>query len=202
MKLLRVYSGNVNSRFIDEAVEALRDGSVVIFPTGTHYALGCDALNNRAIERLCRVKGINPDKQPLAVVCSGLSMASEYARIDNEAYRILRRNLPGHFTFLLPAAPTLPKVFKGRRVVGIRVPESDIARALAEALGHPVMTTSIVPPEGEKEISADEISVLYASEAAVMLDGGGASPATGSTIVDLTDSREPEIVREGAGQLA
>lgn len=201
MKVLRVYKGNVNMRFIEEAVEALRDGEVVIFPTDTHYALACDALNNRAIEQLCKIKGVNPEKQPLSVVCDSISMASEYARIDNEAFKVLRRNLPGAFTFLLPASSTLPKVFKGRKVVGIRVPDNDIAQELAKTLGNPLMSTSIVPAEGEKQISSDEIGLLYASQAMMMLDGGGVSPATGSTIVDLTDSYNPEILRDGSGDL-
>ncbi|MDE6038145.1 MAG: Sua5/YciO/YrdC/YwlC family protein, partial [Duncaniella sp.] len=109
MKTLRMYPTSLNDRFLDDAVEALRDGDIIIYPTDTLYALGCNALNNNAIERLCKFKGVNPQKQTLSIVCDGLSMASEYARIDNEAFRILRTNLPGPFTFILPAATTLPK---------------------------------------------------------------------------------------------
>ncbi|MDE6378523.1 MAG: threonylcarbamoyl-AMP synthase, partial [Duncaniella sp.] len=132
MKTLRMYPTSLNDKFLDEAVEALERGELIVYPTDSLYALGCDALNNNAIERLCRIKGIDPKKQSLSVVCASLSMASEYARIDNEAFRILRANLPGPFTFILPAATTLPKVFKGRRTVGIRIPDNPIALALAE----------------------------------------------------------------------
>ena len=143
MKTLRMYPSSLNDRYLDEAVEAMGRGEIIIYPTDTLYALGCDALNNGAIEKLCRVKGLNPQKQTLSIICDGLSMASEYARIDNEAFRILRTNLPGPFTFILPASTRLPKVFKGRRTVGVRIPDNAIARALAERLGHPVLSTSI-----------------------------------------------------------
>ena len=132
MKTLRIYPTSINDRYLDEVVDCLRDGGVIIYPTDTLYAIGCDALNNSAIERLCKIKGVNPQKQVLSVVCDGISMASEYARIDNEAFRILRTNLPGPFTFILPAATSLPKVFKGRKEVGIRVPDNPISRAIAE----------------------------------------------------------------------
>ena len=131
MKTLRMYPSSINDRYLDEVAECLRSGGIIIYPTDTLYAMGCDALNNGAIERLCRIKGVNPQKQTLSVVCDGISMASEYARIDNEAFRILRRNLPGPFTFVLPAASSLPKVFKGRKEVGIRVPDNPIATAIA-----------------------------------------------------------------------
>ncbi|MDE6358670.1 MAG: Sua5/YciO/YrdC/YwlC family protein, partial [Duncaniella sp.] len=111
MKQLKMYPTSLNDRYLDEAVECLEQGGVIIYPTDTLYALGCDALNNGAIERLCKIKGVDPRKQTLSVVCSGISMASEYARVDNEAFRILRRNLPGPFTFILPASTTLPKIF-------------------------------------------------------------------------------------------
>ena len=143
MKTLRMYPTSLNDRFLDEAVDVLENGGIIIYPTDTLYAMGCDALNNVAIEHLCKVKGVNPQKQTLSVVCDGLSMASVYARIDNEAFRILRSNLPGPFTFILPAATTLPKVFKGRRTVGVRIPDNPISKALAERLGHPVLSTSM-----------------------------------------------------------
>ncbi len=130
MKTLRMYPSSLNDRYLDEVADTLQNGGIIIYPTDTLYALGCDALNNGAIERLCKVKGMNPQKQTLSIICDGLSMASEYARIDNEAFRILRTNLPGPFTFILPASTTLPKVFKGRRTAGVRVPDNAIARAI------------------------------------------------------------------------
>lgn len=198
MKTLRMYPSSLNDRFLDEAVDALTSGDIIVYPTDSLYALGCDALNNNAIERLCRIKGIDPKKQSLSIVCASLSMASEYARIDNEAFRILRTNLPGPFTFVLPAATTLPKVFKGRRTVGIRIPDNPIAIALAERLGHPLLSTSI--PQAEEGIDPAVVAVEY-DDVATMLIDGGEGPATPSTVVDLTDSHSPEILREGLGDL-
>lgn len=198
MKTLRMYPSSLNDRYLDEAVEAMGRGELIIYPTDTLYALGCDALNNGAIERLCRLKGVNPQKQTLSVICDGLSMASEYARIDNEAFRILRTNLPGPFTFILPASTTLPKVFKGRRTVGVRIPDNAIARALAERMGHPVLSTSI--PQEEDGIDPATIALEYEDTASLFIDGGEGDGIP-STVIDLTDSSSPEIIREGKGEL-
>ncbi|MBO7382826.1 MAG: Sua5/YciO/YrdC/YwlC family protein, partial [Muribaculaceae bacterium] len=103
MKVLQIFENNINERFMDQVIEALNAGEVIIYPTDTLYALGCDALNNNAIQRICRIKGINPEKTNLSIICSDLSQAAEYARIDNRAFRILKNNLPGAFTFILPA---------------------------------------------------------------------------------------------------
>ena len=143
MKMLKIYPGSINSRFIDEAVDVIRSGGIVIYPTDTLYALGCDALNNKAVEKLCRLKGINPDKQLLSVVCASLSQAAEYAKIDNRAFAYLKEYLPGPFTFVLPASSALPKIFKGRKTVGIRIPDNPITLALTEAAGGPLLSTSV-----------------------------------------------------------
>lgn len=202
MKSLRIYPDNINDRFIDEAVEALRAGKLIIYPTDTLYAIGCNALNNNAIERICSLKGINPQKQFLSIVCSDLSQSSEYARIDNKAFKMLRDNLPGAFTFILPASTSLPKIFKGRKTVGVRIPDNKIARELARELGNPILSTSIEwNPEVEAEaIEPDEISLRYSSSIDIMINGGKGD-ITPSTIVDLTDSSSPEITREGKGIL-
>lgn len=202
MKTLRIYPSSINSRFISETAEALRRGQLIIYPTDTLYAIGCDATNQSAIERLCRLKGLNPQKNTLSIVCSDISQASEYARIDNKAFSVLRRYTPGPYTFILPASTSLPKVFKGRRQVGVRIPDNSIARAIAEELGHPLMSTSI-PAKGlapDEVTSADEIMLRYESspEIALMIDGGAGSDIP-STVVDITDSSDPEIVRHGAG---
>ena len=117
MNRLRIYPGNINARYIDQAVDILRDGGVIIYPTDTVYAIGCDALRAGAVEKVCRIKGIDPARQPLSIVCSDLSQASDYARIDNVAFRLMRANTPGPFTFLLPSTTRLPKVMKGRKQV-------------------------------------------------------------------------------------
>ncbi len=198
MKTLKMYASSINSRYIDEIVEAMKDGQLIIYPTDTLYAIGCDALNNRAIERLCRIKGLNPEKQSLSIVCADISQASEYARIDNKAFKVLKDYLPGPYTFILPAATTLPKVFKGRKTVGVRIPDNEIARAIAEAMGNPVLTTSINVDVRAQEEYVDPISIAmhYEDSVDVMVDGGYGDLIP-STIVDLLDSGAPEVLREG-----
>ena len=191
--------GGVDRRALDAAADALRAGDIIIYPTDTLYALGCDALNNRAIERLCRIKGLNPDKNFLSVVCSDLSQASEYAKIDNVAFRMLKHYLPGPFTFILPASTSLPKGFKGRKTVGIRIPDCEFARALAEELGHPIMTTS-VPVVEDSSLDGAAVALALDSVADIVLAiDGGEGGNEGSTIIDCCDSRSPEILRQGSG---
>lgn len=206
MKILTIYPGSVNDRHIAEAVGVLRDGGIIIYPTDTLYAFGCDALNNRAIERLCHLKGLNPAKNLLSVVCSDISQAAEYARIDNHAFRILKQYLPGPFTFILPSSTTLPKVFKGRKSVGIRVPDNEIALALARELGNPLMTSSIPLDDfadtGYVEaVDPRSVALKYENEGEIELaiDGGEGSTEP-STVVDILDSTSPEIIRPGLGE--
>ncbi len=200
MKTLRMYPTSINERYLDEIVNCLRNGGIIIYPTDSLYAIGCDALNNGAIEKLCKIKGVNPQKQTLSVVCDGISMASEYARIDNEAFRVLRRNLPGAFTFVLPAATTLPKVFKGRKEVGIRVPANAVAIAIAERLGHPILSSSLKLDNEIPEFDAQELALAFDGVASLLVEDGEGSSVP-STVVDLTDSSEPLIIREGKGVL-
>lgn len=198
MTYLTIYPTSIDEKAIAQAVETLRDGGIVIYPTDTVYALGCDALNNRAIEHLCEFKGINPAKQHLSVVCSDISQASEYARIDNKAFSLLKRNLPGPYTFILPASPKLPKVFKGRRTVGIRVPDNAIARRLAEALGNPILSASVKIDDNspEEATNPESLEMNYANVADLIIDGGEGATRL-SAVIDCTDSSDPVIIREG-----
>ena len=199
MKILKVFENNPNPKFLDMAVEALRDGDIVIYPTDTLYAIGCDALNNSAINKICKLKGINPDKTNLSIICDGISMAAEYARFDNRQFKVLKTNLPGPFTFILPSSSSLPKVFKGRKTVGIRVPENNVAVELVRRLGNPILSTTISYTDDDYAVNLELIAETYADSAAYLLDGGdgGLIP---STVVDMT-SGELEIVREGKGDL-
>lgn len=197
METLKFYGGSVDSRNIAAAVKVLQDGGIVIFPTDTLYALGCDALNNRAVERLCAVKGLNPEKHLLSIVCDGISMASEYARIDNKAFRILKDSLPGAYTFILPSSTRLPRAFKGRKSVGVRVPDNDVARELARALGHPLLATSVEIDDETEVVEPASISMHYDGRADIILDNGTGGTVP-STIVDITDAATPEVVRRGA----
>ena len=198
--ILKTYPTSINERYIDLATSALRDGALIVYPTDTLYAIGCDALNLRAIERICTIKNINPQKTNLSIVCSDISQAAEYARIDNRAFRILRQYLPGPYTFLLPAATTLPKVFKGRKIVGVRIPDNPIAVRLAHDLGNPLLSTSATGvSDSYDEISDPEVGArIYDNDATYVIDGGEGRIMP-STVVALTDSSSPRIVRPGLG---
>lgn len=192
-----------DARAVAEAVEELRKGNIIVYPTDTVYALGCDALNARSVEKLCRIKGLNPEKNLLSIVCSNISQAAEYARIDNRTFSILKRTLPGAFTFILPSATKLPKVFRGRKSVGVRIPDNPFALTLAEALGNPVMTSSVALDSDEviNNVDGHMASYPYEGYADVTLAVDDTSLCRGlSTIVDLTDSNTPELVRQGIAE--
>lgn len=193
-----MYASSINERYVEEIVGLLRRGGVVIYPTDSLYAVGCDSLNNRAVERVCRLKDINPAKQRLAIVCSDISQASEFARIDNEAFKVMKANLPGPFTFILPASSRLSKAFKGRHEVGVRIPDNDIARRLAEALGNPLLTTTVEWPDADAEDlgQPSAISLHYADTVDAVVDGGEGGHLP-SAVVSLIDSSSPEVLREG-----
>lgn len=199
MRNLKVYRDSINQRFIEMAADALRQGHAVIYPTDSLYGIGVSATDGRAIDKLCRLKKLNPEKNTLSIVCDGLSMASNYARIDNRAYRVMKDYLPGPFTFILPASNTLPKVFKERKTVGIRIPDNPIATALVSALDAPLMTTSVYEYDDETDITEPEsLALAFANDVAIVLDDGhgGSEP---STVVDLTDPTNPVVVRQGVG---
>ena len=147
MSYYHMYPSSINERYLEQIVELLRRGGTVVYPTDTLYAIGCDALNNRAVERVCRIRDINPAKQRLSMVCDDISQASEFARIDNNAFRIIRDNTPGPFTFILPASTSLAKQFKGRKEVGVRIPANEIARRIARELGSPLLSATATWPE-------------------------------------------------------
>lgn len=198
MKNYRMYESSVNERYLEEIIALLKKGGVIVYPTDSMYAIGCDALNNRAVERVCRIKGINPSRQRLSMVCDGISQASEFARIDNEAFRLLRANLPGPVTFILPASTRLAKAFKGRHEVGVRVPGCAIARRIAQELGNPLLSAT-ADWEGaeEEELSRPEdVTLRFDNDIDAFIDGGSV-PARPSAIVSLLDSSSPEILRDG-----
>ena len=199
MKVFKILENSINERYIDSAVKALVDGEIIIYPTDTIYAIGCNALNNSAIAKICKIKGINPDKTNLSIICDGISMAAEYAKFDNRMFKMLKRNLPGPFTFIFPASSRLPKVFKGRKTVGIRIPDNKIATELVRRLGNPVLSTTIKWDDEDYAINPELIAEAYDGVIPYMIDGGdgGLIP---STVVDCT-SGEPDVVREGKGIL-
>jgi tRNA threonylcarbamoyl adenosine modification protein (Sua5/YciO/YrdC/YwlC family) len=163
--------------------------------------MGCDAMNVRAVEKICQIKGIDPRKGNLSVICSNLSNISEYAKVSNTAFKLMRKNLPGPFTFILPAGNRLTKIYKNKKTVGIRIPGNTIISRLVEELGNPVMTTSIHDDDEVIEYTTDPelISEKYKNLADIVIDGGyGGTEA--STIVDCT-TEDFEIIRQGKGDL-
>ena len=201
MRLLKMYPTSINEKYVDTIVTALKDGSIIILPTDTLYAIACDALNNRAIERICKIKDLDPNRSTLSIVCSDISQASDYAKIDNKAFKVLKDYLPGPYTFILPASTSLPKVFKGRKTVGVRIPDNPIAEALAAALGNPLMTTSMdVDADAPFEsVMPDSIAMRYGDNVDIIIDAGEGEIVP-STVVDITDSSQPEVLREGKGE--
>lgn len=201
MKILKIYDNNINERHIAEAVEALKDGHIIIYPTDSVYGLAVDALNRRAVEQLCRLKGLNPEKNLLSIVCADLSQASDYVRIDNAAFSVVKNYLPGAYTFVLPASTRLPKIFKNRKTVGLRVPDNAVARHIAKALGNPLLTGSVDIDQDDPEASAEpeNLALTYSNDVALVIDSGrgGLVP---TTLVDLTDPSEPEVIREGLAE--
>ena len=203
MKNYKMYATSINERYVDELVEILKKGGVVVYPTDSFYAIGCDALNNRAVERVCQIKGINPAKQRLSMVCADISQASEFARIDNNAFKLLKANLPGPFTFILPASTGLAKAFKGRKEVGVRIPDNAIAQRLAGALGNPLLSATADWADADEDAMAfaDEVAMHFEDVADAFVDAGNA-PGQPSAVVSLLDASAPEIIREGPQPLA
>ncbi|MFT4224529.1 L-threonylcarbamoyladenylate synthase [Dysgonomonas sp.] len=199
--LIKIYPENPNGKEIDKVVQILQDGGLIIYPTDTVYAIGCDALNVKAVEKICKMKGINPEKSNLSIICYDLSNISEYARLDNFTFKLMKKNLPGAFTFILNTTSSLPKIYKNKKTVGIRVPDNNIIRELVNSLGNPILTTSVKDDDEMLEYSTDPelIYEKYKDQVDVVIDGGyGGIEA--STIVDCTDG-EPEIIRQGKGEL-
>jgi len=199
MKNFRMYESSINEKYLDEIVSILRNGGVIIYPTDSLYAIGCDALNNRAVERVCNMREINPAKQRLSMVCASISQASEFARIDNRAFAMLRKNLPGPFTFILPASNRLARAFKGRHEVGVRVPANAIATRLAEALGNPLLTATADWPEATPDelAMAEEVKLHFERFSPDAFVDAGDAPGEPTAVVDLTDSSAPDVLREG-----
>lgn len=199
MKVLQIIEENINARHIEEIAEVLRDGGIIVYPTDTVYAIGCDALNNQAIERICSLKAMKSAKTNLSIICSDISEVAQYAKFDNTQFRLMKNNLPGPFTFIFPAMSKLPKAFKGRRTVGIRIPANKIATAIEEELGHPILTTSVPGRDDDYRCEPELIAEALGSSVDIVVDAGrgGLIP---STVVDCTGS-EPEVTRQGKGEL-
>ncbi|MGL5562769.1 MAG: L-threonylcarbamoyladenylate synthase [Tannerellaceae bacterium] len=199
--LTKIYPDNPNEREILRAVEILRDGGLIIYPTDTIYAIGCDALNQRAVEKICKLKGVDPRKSNLSIICYDLSNISHYAKVSNTAFKVMKKNLPGPFTFILPATNELPKIFKQRKEVGIRVPDNNIIRQIVNELGNPVLSMTVRDDRDMIEYTTDPelIDEKYENIVDMVIDGGYGAIIPSTVVNCLDDSFE--IIRQGKGHL-
>ena len=201
-EFIRIYEDKPSEAAIKKVVEVLKDGGLVIYPTDTVYGLGCDITNSRALEKLAKIKGIKLEKANFSFVCSSLSNLSDYVKqIDTSTFKILKRALPGPYTFILPGNNDLPKEFRKKKTVGIRVPANNIALQIVEMLGNPIVSTSIRDEDEVIEYSTDPELIFekWQNKVDLVIDGGYGDNVA-STIIDLT-GYEPEVVREGKGSL-
>lgn len=199
MRIIKIWGETLDDRQLHEIVRDLKDGRIIIAPTDTLYAIMCDALSPKAIENVCKLKGINPDKSNLSIICSDISMASEYANFNNATYKLLKDLTPGPYTFLCRAAHSLPAAFKRRKIVGVRIPAFEAVRQIAAELGNPLLTTSIRYQDEDYGTNPELIEEAYNEKVDIIIEGpdGILEP---STIIDCTGS-DIEVIREGLGPI-
>lgn len=200
--VLHIYPEHPQPRQIRTVAECLRDGGVIIYPTDTVYGFGCDIFQQKAVEKICRIKGIEPAKAQLSFVCDDLSDLSRYTRsISTPVYRLLKSHIPGPFTFILPASREVPKILKSRKnTIGLRVPDHAIPQAIIRELGHPILSSSLPGEMVEEYTDPQSINEKFHKLVDIVIDGGPGGMEY-STIVDLT-GEEPSILRQGAGEFA
>ena len=196
---LKIYENNPSEKGIAKAVEVLKSGGVVIYPTDTVYAIGCDIFQQKAVERICKFKNIDIKKSHLALICSDLSNISAYAKVSNNVFKLLKRNLPGAFTFILNGSSNLPKILKNRNTIGIRIPENNIITQIVKELGNPIFTTSVKMADEISEYETDPELLIekYENSVDLIIDGGYGDNIP-STVVDCTFGA-CEVLREGKG---
>lgn len=199
-EFIRIYNDNPNEKEVNKVVQILRDGGLVIYPTDTVYGLGCDITNTKALEKIAKIKGLKLEKANFSFICADLSNLSDYVKqIDTSTFKILKRALPGPYTFILPGSNNLPKDFKKKKTVGIRIPDNNIARVIVERLGNPIVSTSIYDEDDVIEYTTDPELIFekWQNRVDAVVDGGyGANVA--STVIDLSGD-VPVILREGKG---
>lgn len=201
-RLLKIYQDNPNPKAINQVVDVLKSGGLIIYPTDTVYGLGCDISNSKALEKLARLKGIKLEKANWSFICADLSNLSDYARqLDSPTFKLLKRALPGPYTFILLGSTNLPRDFKRKKTVGIRVPDHSIPQAIVTALGHPIVSTSIHDEDDLLEYTTDpELIYEKWKDVVDLIIDGGYGGNIASTIIDLSGS-EPEVMRAGKGEL-
>jgi tRNA threonylcarbamoyl adenosine modification protein (Sua5/YciO/YrdC/YwlC family) len=204
---LQIHPEHPEPRKIEQAAQVLKEGGIIIYPTGGVYGIGCDIYNQKAVEQVCRLRRLDPEKAMLAFICKDISQVASFAwQMDDNIFRLLKKNLPGPFTFILKSNNTVPKLFKNRkRTIGVRIPDSKIALAIVEQLGNPILSASLLR-DVEDETTEDEyftdaslINEKYEHQVDLVIDGGEGSLVP-TTLVDCTKD-EFEIIRQGAGVL-
>ena len=197
--LLHIHPDNPQPRLLKQLAECLRDGGIIIYPTDTIYGIGCDILQPKAVEKICRIKGVDPAKAQLSFICKDLSHLSDYTKsIDTPLYRMLKNHLPGAFTFILPASKQVPKILQSKKsTIGLRVPDNNICRALGDALGNPILSASLPGEMVEDYTDPEVIFENFKDRVDFVIDGGIGSMVP-STIVDCTTD-EWTVVRQGLG---
>ena len=200
-EFIKIYNENPNPREIAKVVKVLQSGGLVIYPTDTIYGLGCDITKTKSLEKIAQIKGVQLEKANLSFICNDLSHLSDYVKqLDSATFKILKRALPGPYTFILPGSNNLPKVFKKKKTVGIRIPDNNIIRTLVAELGNPIVSTSIRDEDDVLEYTTDPELIFEKWQGLVdiVIDGGYGDNEP-STVIDLTE--EPAIIREGKGSL-
>lgn len=201
--ILKLYEKNNNPADIQQVVDILNDGGIIVMPTDTKYALACNALKERAVEQVCRMKNIDSKKNRLSVICYDMSTISEYAKVDNNSFKLMKRNLPGPFTFILNATSRLPRIFRNRKEVGFRMPDNGIVREICSKLDAPLMVSS-VPFDEEHEVdylvNPELMDERLGNQVDLVIDGGFGD-TVGSAVIDCT-AGEPEVIREGPVPIA
>lgn len=201
-QFIKIYPDNPNEAAIKKVVDVLKNGGLVIYPTDTVYGLGCDITNTKALEKIAKIKGIKLEKANFSFICNDLSNISDYVKqIDTATFKILKRALPGPYTFILPGNTNLPKEFKKKTTVGIRVPDNNIALEIVKTLGNPIVSTSIRDEDEVLEYSTDPELIFekWQNQVDLVIDGGYGNNVA-STIIDLSGF-EPVVIREGKGSL-
>ena len=199
--MIRLFDDNPNLNTISKIVEVLRNGGVIIYPTDTVYALGCDIFQSKALEKICRIKGIDIKKANFSVMCDSLKQISEFTKMDDDTFKLIKKNTPGPFTFILNGNNKLPKLFKERKTIGIRIPNRNLVKVIVEELGNPIFTTSlrIDGQDPDYEVNAELIKEKYGSRVDLIIDGGMGVDKL-SAVVDCTGD-DFEIIRQGVGEL-
>ncbi|MCQ2198985.1 MAG: threonylcarbamoyl-AMP synthase [Paludibacteraceae bacterium] len=200
--IYRIYPENPNPKEIDRVVQILQEGGVIVYPTDTIYGMGCDIFNAKAVEKVCRYKQIDPKKANLSFICYDLSHISEYAKVDNDVFKLMKKNLPGPFTFILNGNNSLPKLFKNKKTIGIRVPDNNVVREIVKQLGNPILSTSVRDESDDvlEYYTDPELMEEKLGHIADVVINSGYGSLDPSTVVDCTGD-EPVIVRQGKGVL-